>query len=154
MFDFILLTHADKNRYGEMINNMERQYAVGTKQYPATFEDARLILEKTAKCNKENKKKKDNERPRVKHDVNEVQEETPELSFVTVDNQCAVCGKKGHSANRCYKRNKIPKEEWFINSVDDKDGTKSITPKQPTSQNDDNAQEAVNLVECDLKRSM
>jgi hypothetical protein len=48
----------------------------------------------------------------------------------------------------------IPKEEWFINTLDDKDGTKSITSKQPTSQNEDNAQEAVSLVECDLKWSM
>jgi hypothetical protein len=76
-----------------------------------TFENARLILEKTAKCNKENIKKTVRESPRVKHDVKEVREETPELSFATVDNQCAVCGKIGHSANRCYRRNKIPKEE-------------------------------------------
>jgi hypothetical protein len=154
LFAFILITHADKSRYGEMIENMERQYAVGTKQYPATFEDARLILEKTAKCHKQRKKNHDSENPKKKPDVDDEKEGILETSFATAEIQCDVCGKTGHATNRCYKRNKLPKEEWFINTVHDKDGTKSITSKQPKSQNEDNVQEEVNLVECDLKWSM
>jgi hypothetical protein len=153
LFAFILLTHADKSRYGEMIESMERQYAVGTKHYPATFEDARLILDKTANCHKQQEKSRQLN-SKKKPDVSDEEEGKLETSFATAEIQCDVCGKKGHATNRCYKRNKTPKEEWFINTVDDKDGTKPITSKQPTSQNEDNEQEAVNLVECDLKWSM
>jgi hypothetical protein len=42
--------------------------------------------------------------------------EPVELSFATVQ-PCYVCGKKGHSTESSYRRNKTPKNEWYINRV-------------------------------------
>ena len=40
-----------------------------------------------------------------------------ELSFAQLENACYCCGKKGHSSNKCFQKEKIPKEQWYINKL-------------------------------------
>ena len=35
--------------------------------------------------------------------------EEMELSFAQLENACYGCGKKGHTSNKCYKKDTIPK---------------------------------------------
>ena len=56
-----------------------------------------------------------------------------ELSFAQLQNACYCCGKKGHSADKCYKRDSIPKEEWYINRLQ-KQETEKIRKQQQEEQ--------------------
>ena len=40
-----------------------------------------------------------------------------ELSFAQLEKVCCCCGKKGHSSNKCYTCDKIPKDQWNINRL-------------------------------------
>ena len=57
-------------------------------------------------------KDKDNETPESHNN-----DERPTLSFAQLEGKCYCCGKAGHKSPDCYKKSKIPREEWAINKT-------------------------------------
>ena len=44
-------------------------------------------------------------------------EQTLELLFAQLEGKCYCCGKPGHSSEKCFKRDTIPKDDWAINKA-------------------------------------
>ena len=58
------------------------------------------------------------EKSSTKNDTKEEKsDEKPEVAaaFSNAEMRCMCCGKAGHSAKQCRKKDKIPRQDWFIN---------------------------------------
>ena len=116
---YLVLKGADQNKYGSILKQMVTQYSMGNDQYPKTLEVAVDVLTehrfdpKFGEIRKANKHK---EWEKNDH-------ESKATSFAQkklTGNQgkeiiCHCCGKKGHIAPKCSKKDEIPKNEWHIN---------------------------------------
>jgi hypothetical protein len=113
---YIMVVGADTDRFGQLIERLQQSYSVGNNNYPLTINDAKLYLERTEDNKTSNKKKESSNKKQFstidKSSKKEIDEdEKAELSFSQI-RSCDVCGKKGHSARRCYFRNATPKDKW------------------------------------------
>jgi hypothetical protein len=126
---FIYLDNADKKKYGSLLNNLSQQQSLKNDQYPKTINDAKQVLDNHRHDNAKEK----NEAARKQSEKDKGPGKGPgndqnsnmsplELSFAQMLNgACHCCGKQGHWAPKCPKKNSIPKEQWAINLAKKKD---------------------------------
>ena len=92
-----MLIGAVRCRYGEMKNQMQQNMAMGTNNYPKSVDETMNILNTFTKTSKSSFGKKAS----YKSEVTEVAfAQSRDLSEVT----CYHCGKKGHYAKTCPKK--------------------------------------------------
>ena len=139
---YVFLANSDRNKYNTLIKNLAQQQSLKNSQYPKTLKAATEALQNhpwDPKYHEEKKKHKnqsrhDNENNNNNNNNNNEQPEV-ELSFAQLQNACYCCGKKGHGSDKCYKKDKIPKDEWYINKLQKQETNKIMA--QVT--NNDNA---------------
>ena len=47
------------------------------------------------------------------------------MSFAQFKGQCYCCGRQGCSSDNCFKKNKIPKKDWAIHKLKDRQNTQA-----------------------------
>ena len=119
---YLLLKNSDQTKYGGLINGLTLQYVMGHKQYPADVTAVTDVLsnykwdpsykEKLEKLKKQKTKSK-----RDDDDTISTLSMNTKTSFAQGELTCYCCGKKGHIAQKCLKKNTIPKNEWVINKA-------------------------------------
>jgi hypothetical protein len=129
MTAYAFIANSDSNKYGTIIKNLAQQQSLKNTQYPKTITAAAEVLMEhpwDPKYNEVRKKRRETaNRSRDNDDSNKSTktEEEMELSFAQLENACYCCGKKGHSSNKCYKKD-TPKEQWYINKLQKKEMSK------------------------------
>jgi hypothetical protein len=114
MMAYMLLAHADPQRFGEKcMGNIKLHYILGKNLYPKTFHHAWDILSSleyiaTTAASTDNDDDDDDDAV----DTDEV-----ELTYDNLQGRCHVCGKKGHYSVRCHQKNSLPKCDWFLEKV-------------------------------------
>lgn len=102
MLAFMFMDGLDKKVFGYFLKNMSNDYALGNDTYPGDVENALqvLLLYQEGVHKKASGKMKQ-----------QIDEERPDLSFAQVSKQemykrglCFKCGKKGHRASECPKK--------------------------------------------------
>ena len=63
---------------------------------------------------KTNKQDKNNSKNNRNKDEKDDEDHTP-LSFAQLEGKCYCCGKPGHKSPESQNKEKIPREEWYIN---------------------------------------
>ena len=122
---YTFIINSDNNKYGSLIKNLAQQQSLKNTQYPKTLTAASEVLMEHKWDEKyyEAKKKRDNNNRRDRgNDDSTISSTTStsnemELSFAQLENACYCCGKKGHNSNQCYKKDTIPKDQWYINRL-------------------------------------
>ena len=118
---FLLMKNSDQKKYGSLITGLTSQYSMGNNQYPKTITAATDILanhkhDNAAWKKKNNTNKKQNEKDN-KQDENKTNEGGNETSFAQNKIVCYCCGKEDHKSPDCPDKDKIPKDQWFINKA-------------------------------------
>ena len=118
LYAFIYIDNADKNKYESLLKNLNQQYSLGNNQYPTSITEANGVLnnhkfdDSYTKSRMHGKSQKSNEQE------NDNEKEQPLLlTFAQVQGKCYCCGKSGHRSTQCKLKDKIPKEDWYINNV-------------------------------------
>lgn len=108
---YLIMKGADCTKYGSILKNMVTQYSLGNDQYPKTLEVVVDVL--TEHCFDANynelrkaNKKKEHEEIDSKKEASFAQKEKKNKEMV-----CHCCGKTGHIAPKCNKRDEIPRKE-------------------------------------------
>ena len=124
---YTFLISSDQNKYGSLIKSLAQQQSLKNSQYPKTLTAASEVLMEhqwDAKYLEIKRKRKDGEKQREKDDntatTTTTTTEELELSFAQLENACYCCGKKGHSSNKCYKKDSIPHSNGTSTSCRDK----------------------------------
>jgi hypothetical protein len=107
---YVMIVGAHRDRFGEMIDQLEKNFAVGKKNYPSNLMEAKDYLDKYEEIinNHEARKyktvrKQDQNPNQISKNEKESDGESIGLSFATVP-VCHVCGKKGHLATKCFSK--------------------------------------------------
>jgi len=133
-FATLLLQNADKNKYGSLLKDLNKQFSLGHNQFPKTISAAVDVLSQHPFDQKFHDNKRKQKENKTKDDPS-----PSETSFNQnrVEVTCDCCGKKGHHSNKCFKKNKIPKNEWFINKKVNalQDGTESTLTSSDNNKN-------------------
>jgi len=115
----LLMDTADKNKYGTLMRGYISQYSMKNDQYPETVRDAVDVLSnhKIDQRYYDLKKKRRDERQNQDDDRSTATTETNLAQRGRESRQvtCYCCGKKGHTSDKCSKRDEIPRNEWAIN---------------------------------------
>jgi hypothetical protein len=112
-YAYVYLDNADRNKYSNMIKNLNHPKLLNNNQFPKTIVETTSVLSNhpfdyTARQYKSSK----NNNQQTGND-----EKGPTLSFVQLDGKCYCCGKPGHKSPDCKSKNKIPCKEWAINKT-------------------------------------
>ena len=128
---YTFLVNSDSTKYGSLIKNLAQQQSLKNSQYPKSLTAASEVLlehQWDAKYYETRKNRKDKERRDREKDNDTISTmattEEPELSFAQLENACYCCGKKGHSSNKCFQKDKIPKDQWYVNKLQKQETTK------------------------------
>jgi len=120
------IKRADKDKYGSLQSALTNRTSLGHDEFPSDLTAAFHVLEqrrwdadwKTKKEAKgKHKKPKDTSKQRNENDEEQVPQE---LTFAQMEARCYCCGVKGHKSPNCPRKNKIPKEEWAVNKMQNK----------------------------------
>ena len=122
---YTFLVNSDSSKYGSLIKNLAQQQSLKNTQYPKSLTAASEVLLEHQWDSKyyENKKSRKDKEKKAREQDNETASavtnttEELELSFAQLENACYCCGKKGYSSNKCFQKEKIPKEQWYINKL-------------------------------------
>ena len=101
----IFMNGADRARYGDLLDGLSNQYALGNDQYPRTLQAAIDVMRRQKRVIKEEKKSG--------KDTKIKEEETNESSFAQNVKRCYCCGSTEHLANNCPVRSGKPRSEWY-----------------------------------------
>ena len=130
---YAFIVNSDKNKYGTLIKNLAQQQSLKNDQYPKTLKAAAEVLENHTWDQKyhdeKNKRKKQRERDTSDNNTQATMPssiEDLEISFAQLQNACYCCGKKGHGSDKCYQRNTIPRDQWYINKLQKKETDKIL----------------------------
>ena len=86
-------------------------------QLPDSVIVSEVLMEHTWDATYQENKRKKKEQSNKDKESKEDKKEELELSFAQLENACYVCGKKGHTSNRCYKKDSTPRDQWYINKL-------------------------------------
>ena len=135
---YVFIANSDNNKYGSLIKNLAQQQSLKNNQHPTTLTKASEALNEhqwDAKYFETKKKKKEQSR-RDREDDSTIAT-TPssttddiEISFAQLQGACHCCGKKGHSSDKCYKKDTTPKDQWHINKLQKKEQDKMMAQVQ------------------------
>ena len=111
----LYLRQADQKRYGHLLKEWRQQYANDQRDlYPkdltATFEVMRTVEVKKEKVEKPKSEKPKVDLPENAESFNQTGKQKNE------EITCWCCGKPDEYSNECDLRNKIAKDDWFVNS--------------------------------------
>ena len=109
------MVNSDQAKYGTVIKGLHSQKALGNDQYPKTVIESNSVLSTHRYDYSKDETKKKKEKGEEKDTLDK--DEAPTLSFAQLEGKCYCCGKAGHKSPDCYKKNKIPREEWAINKT-------------------------------------
>ena len=144
---YTFIINSDNNKYGSLIKSLAQQQSLKNTQYPKTLTAASEVLMEHQWDEKyyEMKKKRDSNR-RNQNDDSTISTTTSssnelELSFAQLENACYCCGKKGHNSNNCYKKDSIPKDQWYINRLQKKEMEKLQQHLQVSNNNNNSNNE-------------
>lgn len=110
-----MIENSDQTKYGSLVEKMSSDFSLENDVYPRTKEKALDVLSnhKLDKKYHDQKKKENEIQSKKKSD----DDNGSKKSFAQKPKEnmtCYCCGKKGHAATDCQKRDTIPREEWFI----------------------------------------
>ena len=116
---YTFIMNSDHNKYGSLIRNLAQQQSLKNTQYPKTLTSASEVLMEHRWDAKylEVKRKRDKKRDQDDDTTTTSSPGELELSFAQLENACYCCGKKGHNSTKCFKKDSIPREEWYINRL-------------------------------------
>ena len=144
--------NSDQTKYGSLIKILTTQQSLKHNQYPKTLTEASEVLTEHPWDSKyqEVKKKKRKQAKQKKDDVtvstvSSTTNDELELSFAQLENACYCCRKKGHSSDKCYKHDKIPKDQWYINRLQQQEIGK-LQQHVQVNENDENASITVSSI--------
>ena len=113
---FVYLVNSDQTKYGSVIKGLHSQKVLGNDQYPRTVVESNSVLSTHRYDNSREFPPKKNEKKEKEKETTD-KDEGPTLSFAQLEGKCYCCGKAGHRSPDCYKKSKIPREEWAINKT-------------------------------------
>ena len=115
---YAFIANSDSTKYGTIIKGLAQQQSLKNTQYPKTLTAAsEVLMEHTWDATYQENKKKKKEQSNKDKEIKEDKKEELELSFAQLENACYCCGKKGHTSNKCYKKDSIPRDQWYINKL-------------------------------------
>ena len=122
---YTFLINSFQNKYGSLIKNLAQQQSLKNTQYPKSLTAASEVLlehQWDAKYMEQKKIQRDKDKKSKEQDHDTTSTTTSstedlELSFAQLESACYCCGKKGHSSNKCFQKEKIPKDQWYINRL-------------------------------------
>ena len=118
---YVYLVNSDQRKYGTLIKGLHSQNALNNDQYPKTMVEANNVLSTHRHDNIKDNNREHNRGSRRnennENQDNETKDEPVELSFAQLEGKCYCCGKPGHKSPQCFKKDKIPREEWAINKT-------------------------------------
>jgi len=118
MTAYAFIANSDSTKYGTIIKGLAQQQSLKNTQYPKTLTAAsEVLMEHTWDATYQENKRKKKEQSNKDKESKEDKKEELELSFAQLENACYVCGKKGHTSNKCYKKDSIPRDQWYINKL-------------------------------------
>ena len=147
---YVYMENADKKVYGSLLNTLSQQQSLKHDQYPKTVLAAKQVLNnhRADNAKEKAKEKKDNSQRKQNPGNGNGNGTDPnvspvELSFAQLlKDKCNCCGKTGHWAYQCHKKDSIPKEQWAINIAKKKDA--AFAQSQAAGNGDDSGTVASN----------
>jgi len=114
----LYLSNADSKKYGSISSGLETQMSLGNNQYPTTVTQANNVLSnhKFDNTTNNNNDKNSNQKHFSRNDEKD-DEEGPALTFAQAEGRCYCCGNKNHYSHKCRHKDKIPKDQWYIEKV-------------------------------------
>ena len=123
-YAYLYIENSDQDKYGSVLKGLNSQHSLKNDQYPQSIAEANNVLSQHKydnKGNNSNGKDRNNRNNRGDNNNrnNSNQEETDELklSFAQMEGMCYCCGKSGHKSPNCRHKDKIPRNEWAINKL-------------------------------------
>jgi len=127
----IFLRNCDRSRYGSLIDDLSKTYALGVDQYPRTLQGAMDVLRKVKFDRKEKKKKESGS-----GNGNEGRRETS-FAQQQSERRCFACGDRTHILPQCPNKGNIPRAEWFDRTG--RERSHHQTEEQPSQQGEENS---------------
>ena len=94
------LKNANKQKYGTIIDHLRERKSIGVEEFPDTLTKAiNTLVQPKTEIQKLN-------------EINEIK--IPQFAFMSLEERCFCCGKKGHKSPQCQLKDVIPKEKWAI----------------------------------------
>ena len=90
---------------------------MGNDQYPFTVVAANNILSNHKPDNHKDRNKNAKNENKNKFNKEKYDDMDLPLSFAQMTGKCYCCGKAGHKSPACRQKDKIPREQWAINQV-------------------------------------
>ena len=110
---YLLLKNADQAKFGNLVNNMQTQYAMGNNQYPKNISKAVDIMSNYKVNNAKDWRKINKDKEKKKNNPPETKHETSFAQGSGKDCICYCCGKKGHISPDCPDKDKR-KGDWHV----------------------------------------
>jgi hypothetical protein len=108
----VFLAGVDCSKYGKAVDALNNDFVLGTVSYPGDVPSMMALLSNRRDGNSETKS------------LDALQDGAPITSFMQQEKViCHCCGALGHTSFTCWKRKKIPREDWWIKKQDEEKKT-------------------------------
>ena len=124
---YVLLRRSNQQIFGSLLKKWSAEFAQGRDQYPIGLEEAKDVMAQHMLSNSDavtkqklmNKlKSKGGDQGERQLDVNSESNSQQETSFAQNDNKfCYCCGSKDHLSFDCSKKDKVPRDQWYVNKM-------------------------------------
>jgi hypothetical protein len=117
---YVFLLGCDQTKYGTVNRGLTSQFSLGQDQYPKDITAALDVLTNhkvdqkfyDQQQNKRNRDRSNKEQPTPSN------EDSKAAGFAQGNEIiCYCCGKKGHCSPDCDQKDKIPREQWYVNQA-------------------------------------
>jgi hypothetical protein len=114
---YTYISNSDFTKYGSLVKSLNSQHSLGNNQFPVTVTAATNALSNHPM---DNRKKPPQQNPpnreRDHNNSNNNNNNDPplNLSFALLEGKCYICGRAGHTSNKCRQKATIPQSEWAI----------------------------------------
>ena len=142
---YIFMITSDQGKYGELINGISTQYAMGVNQFPRNVGKALDVLTQFKYNTSKYGQKKSWKDQKDKKDEVKIKQESS-FAQTMKDATCFCCGKKGHISTHCHELKTRKKSDWVgdkskgtvhqqekVTSTEDKDEDKDTSSEKEAS---------------------